>query len=258
MTLSDLAIAALAGLVAGAVNAVAGGGSMLSFPVLIGLGLPPLTANVTNTAGLLPGYLASAVTYRRHLRDQPARLRLALVTLVGAGLGCVLLLAPPPTVFADVVPFLLVAGCVLIVAQPRLAALLARRGGGGGDDPGGERLGLVYAGVFAGGVYGAYFGAGLGVMLFAVLALVYPDRLQRVNAMKVFLSLLINAVAVAVFAVFGPVDWSFAAILAVSSLVGGFAGGLVAQRMPDRVLRLVVLVIGVASAVWLFVDPGLS
>lgn len=257
MTLSDLAITALAGLVAGAVNAVAGGGSMLSFPVLIGLGLPPLTANVTNTAGLLPGYLASAVTYRRHLRDQPARVRLALVTLVGAGLGCVLLLAPPPTVFADVVPFLLVAGCVLIVAQPRLAALLARRGGGDGD-PVDERLGLVYAGVFTGGVYGAYFGAGLGVMLFAVLALVYPDRLQRVNALKVFLSLLINAVAVAVFAVFGPVDWSFAAVLGVSSLVGGFAGGLVAQRMPDRVLRLVVLVIGVASAVWLFVDPGLS
>ncbi|HEY9410676.1 MAG TPA: sulfite exporter TauE/SafE family protein [Jiangellaceae bacterium] len=251
MTPGELTVTALAGVVAGAVNAVAGGGSMLSFPVLIWLGLPPLTANVTNTAGLLPGYLASAVSYRHHLREQTRRGALAVITLVGAVLGCVLLLVPPAEVFEQVVPFLLVAGCLLIVAQPRLSTMLNRRAGGGDAD----HPGIAYGGAFVGGVYGAYFGAGLGVMLFAVLSLIHPTRLQRANALKVFLSLLINAVAVVAFALFGPVEWSTALVLAVFSLVGGYLGARVAQRMSDRVLRIGVLAVGVASAVWLLLDP---
>lgn len=255
MSTIELVVVAAAGLLAGIVNAVAGGGAMLAFPVLVWLGLPPLTANVTKAAGLLPGYASSAVTYRAQLRLVPVRqlVQLGAVSVVGAGLGCVLLLLPPPGVFERVVPFLLVGSCVLIVVQPRLSRALAARGAAASPERDG-RPGVAEGGVFAAGAYGAYFGAGLGILLFAVLALVHPSKLQQANALKVFLSFLISALSVVVFAVFGPVRWSVALVLAVFSLAGGIIGARIAQRLSDRGLRLAVLGVGVACATWLLID----
>lgn len=247
MTLAETVVVAFAGVLSGAINAVAGGGSLLSFPALLWLGLPPLAANVTNTVGLLPGYLGTALAYRRELAGQ-RRLAVVsgLIALVGAGLGAALLLLLPPDVFTRAVPFLLVGGCVLIVVQPRLSRLLRQRSETEGTHPG-----WAYGGVLVAGAYGAYFGAGLGVMLFAVLATVLDLALQEVNAIKGWLALLINTLAAVAFAVFGPVHWVAVLVLATSSLAGGHFGGRLARRLSDRVLRVCVLTIGVASAGWL-------
>ncbi|MFC6015894.1 sulfite exporter TauE/SafE family protein [Plantactinospora solaniradicis] len=247
MTLAEIVVIALAGFVAGTINAVAGGGSLLSFPALLWLGLPPLAANVTNTVGLLPGYLGTALAYRRELAGQ-RRLAVVsgLVALVGAGLGAALLLLLPPDVFTRAVPFLLVAGCVLIVVQPRLSRLLRARTRTEGAHPV-----WTYGGILVAGAYGAYFGAGLGVMLFAVLATVLNLALQEVNAIKGWLSLLINTLAAIAFAVFGPVHWVAVLVLATTSLAGGHLGGRLARRLSDQVLRLCVLAVGIASASWL-------
>ncbi|WP_323373905.1 sulfite exporter TauE/SafE family protein [Plantactinospora alkalitolerans] len=249
---------AAVGFAAGTINAVAGGGSLLSFPALLWLGLPPLAANVTNTVGLLPGYLGTALAYRRELAGQ-RRLAVVsgLIALAGAGLGAALLLLLPPDVFTRAVPFLLVGGCVLIIVQPRLSRLLRARTGAG--DIGTGRQGAVtgahpiwaYGGILVAGVYGAYFGAGLGVMLFAVLATVLNLALQEVNAIKGWLSLLINALAGIAFTVFGPVHWVAVLVLATTSLAGGHLGGRLARRLSDRMLRLCVLAVGIAAAGWL-------
>jgi hypothetical protein len=262
VTPAEIVVIAVVGFVAGTINAVAGGGSLLSFPALLWLGLPPLAANVTNTVGLLPGYLGTALAYRRELAGQR---RLAVVSgltaLVGAGLGAALLLLLPPDVFTRAVPFLLVAGCVLIIVQPRLSRLLraarTNTGDTGGTGTGGQ--GAVtgahpiwaYGGILVAGVYGAYFGAGLGVMLFAVLATVLNLALQEVNAIKGWLSLLINTLAAIAFAVFGPVHWVAVLVLATTSLAGGHLGGRMARRLSDRMLRLCVLAVGIAAAGWI-------
>ncbi|MBE1491181.1 sulfite exporter TauE/SafE family protein [Plantactinospora soyae] len=247
MTPAEIVVIAVAGFVAGTINAVAGGGSLLSFPALLWLGLPPLAANVTNTVGLLPGYLGTAVAYRRELVGQRRLAVLGgLIALVGAGMGAALLLLLPPDAFTRAVPFLLVGGCVLIVVQPKLSRLLRARTGAEGARP----L-WAYAGILVAGAYGAYFGAGLGVLLFAVLATVLNQALQEVNAIKGWLSLLINTLAAVAFAVFGPVHWAAVLVLASTSLAGGHLGGRLARRLSDRVLRLGVLTIGIASAGWL-------
>jgi uncharacterized protein len=229
------------------VNAVAGGGSLISFPALLAVGYSSISANVTNAVAVLPGYLGGSIGYRRELRGQRRRaLALAGTSAAGALAGAILLLVSSEELFRGIVPFLILFSCALLAAQPLLARVMSR--------PAHERSLRLHGMDFAAAVYGGYFGAGLGIMLLAVLELCIDDELQRLNALKGLLSLLIGSVAAVYFAFFGPVKWPAALVMAAASLVGGQAGVGLARRLDDRVLRAVVVVFGVAVAVVLLID----
>lgn len=246
LELAEVALLAGAGFLAGAVNAVAGGGSLISFPALLGVGYPAVTANVTNSVAVLPGYLGGSVGYRRELRGQRGRaVALGATSVAGSLCGAILLVESPEDVFEDIVPFLILVSCALLAAQPALSRLIAP------PVPGerAEHRPRLHMLVFAASVYGGYFGAGVGIMLLALLALGLDDHLQRLNALKGLLSLVIGLVAAAFFALFGPVEWGPAALMAVASLAGGRAGVGVARRLSGGVLRGVVVTFGVGVAV---------
>lgn len=249
MSPADVLLLAGAGLLAGAVNAVAGGGTLISFPALLAVGLSPVTANITSSVGLLSGYLGGSVAYRRELTGQTTRVRVLLpAAAVGAVLGAVLLLLTPDDTFRALVPYLVLTSCALLAVQPRLARALAARGTSTRDLPWPTVLGVGVA-----SVYGSYFGAGLGVLLLAVLGILVADELQRLNALKGLLSLLINIVGVVVFVVATDVAWTYVAVLAVSAYVGGTAGVSVARRLPGAVLRACVVALGTVVGVVLLV-----
>lgn len=244
------ALLAVAGLAAGAVNAVAGGGSLISFPALLAAGYPSVTANVTNTVALFPGYAGSAAGGRAELQGQGRRVRsVAVTSVVGACLGALLLLMTSGDVFRRVVPFLILLACLLLVLQPRLARAVQAR-----QEPGTTGVGLtLQAGVLLAAVYGAYFGAGLGVLLLGILGVLLHERLQRVNALKNVLSLVINTVALVAFGIFGPVAWDAVLVIALASFLGGYAGARMARRIPASALRVGVVLYGVTVAVVLLV-----
>jgi uncharacterized protein len=255
----DLAAGALlagAAFLAGAVNAVAGGGSLISFPALLAAGYPALTANVTNTVALCPGYVGGTLGYRRELGGQRRRaVTLGLVSVAGALAGSVLLVRSPAELFEAVVPFLILLACALLAVQTRLARFVADRlgphpepGSGGGVGVG-WRVPLLLGAQFLAATYGAYFGAGLGIMMLAILGIFVADTLQRLNALKGLLSLVINLVGAAFFALFADVVWAAVAVMAVASLLGGQAGVLLARRLNDRLLRWLVVAFGVVVAV---------
>ncbi len=250
MTPGTSALLAGAGLLAGAVNAIAGGGSLISFPALLAAGYPSVTANVTNTVALFPGYAGSVAGGRTELQGQGGRVRsVAVTSVVGAVLGAVLLLTTSGDVFRRVVPFLILLACLLLVLQPRLSRAVQAR-----QEPGGTGGGLaLQVGVLLASIYGAYFGAGLGVMLLGILGVLLHDRLQRVNALKNVLSLVINAVALVAFGIFGPVAWDAVLVIAVASLLGGYGGARVARRIPTPALRVGVVLYGVTVALVLLV-----
>jgi len=249
LEVAGLAAAAFA---AGGINAVAGGGSLVSFPALLAAGYGAKTANVTNTVALWPGYFGGSVAYRGELGRQRRRVALlALPSLFGALAGSALLLSTPGDTFETIVPFLILLGAALMLFQEPLSRAAAGRkltSRGGDHIP----AALVLL-VFAGAVYGAYFGAGLGVILLAVLTILLPDDIQHSNALKGMLSLMINATAVVYFAFFGPVEWGPAALMAGAALAGGYAGGRVAKVMPALWLRAAVVAFGVVVAVVLLV-----
>lgn len=250
MTPGGAALLAGAGLAAGAVNAVAGGGSLISFPALLAVGYPSVQANVTNTVALFPGYAGSVLGGRPELAGQGARIRSsAVVSVVGGVAGAVLLLTTPGDVFRRVVPFLILLACALLLLQPRLAKAVQGRAAARSTD----HAVVLQSSVLLAAVYGAYFGAGLGVLLLGVLGVFLAERLQRVNALKNVLSLTINAVALVAFGIFGPVAWDAVLVVAVASLLGGYAGARVARRIPASVLRAGVVLYGVVVAVLLIV-----
>ena len=251
MDLSAGAIALLtvAGFVAGAINAAAGGGSLVSFPALVVLGYPPLIANVTNNVAVAPGYLTGAVGYRRGLSSQRRRiLPLAIASIAGSLVGVALILASSQKAFEGVVPLLVLAACIMLAAQPTVARWLGQRSGAR-DRPGTGAL----AALTLVAVYGGYFSAALGVAILAVLGIFFEDTLQRLNALKALLQLLIGVVSALGYALVTPVDWTAVGIIAPAGLVGGEVGARLAQKVGDRVLRVCIVVYGVAAAVWLFV-----
>lgn len=229
-------------------NAVAGGGSLISFPALLAAGYPSVTANVTNQVAVLPGYVGGSVAYREELRGQGRRAgALSLTSVVGAVLGALALVLAPASVFEWIVPFLVLFSCALLAAQPAIA----RRSRPPGDGPGSAAR--LHVGAFLAAVYGGYFGAGLGIALLAVLALGVPDSLQRLNALKGLLSLVVGLASVALFALLVPIAWTPALGMAAASYGGGLVGVRVARRLAPAVLRAVVVAFGVAVAVWLLV-----
>jgi uncharacterized protein len=246
----EYVVLAAAAFAAGFVNAVGGGGSLISFPALLAFGYGAVPANVTSTVSLVPGYVGSAIAYRSELAEQRDRARrLATSCTLGAIGGAVLLLAAPPSVFKAAVPYLVLIGCVLLSLQPWLQRHVDRLPGA----KSGEHSPLLHVGAFLAAVYGAYFGAGLGMILLAVLGIFVHDDLQRLNGLKSLLSVLINAIAVVAFSLFGPVVWSLVPVMAVASLVGGRVGGAVARSMNPDLLRGVIVAFGVAVAIRLFV-----
>jgi uncharacterized membrane protein YfcA len=250
---AQLVLLATAALVAGAVNAVAGGGSLISFPALLAVGYPALTANVTNSVALTPGYLGGTVGYRRELAGQRARvIALGVTSASGAVVGAVLLLISSQALFERIVPFLIFLACGLLALQTRLARLVReRRAGDGRQAPAGRggadrhSAPLLVAQFLAAG-YGAYFGAGVGIMMLAILGIFLSDSLQRLNALKGLLSLLVAVVAAVWFVVFAEVSWVAVAVMAAASLLGGQLGVLLARRLNDQVLRWLVIAFGVA------------
>ncbi|MDQ3678224.1 MAG: sulfite exporter TauE/SafE family protein [Actinomycetota bacterium] len=239
-----------AGLGAGAVNAVAGGGSLITFPALLAAGYPSVTANVTNALAVLPGYVGGSLAYRRELAGQGGRVRaLALTSAVGAAAGAALLLSSSEALFEAIVPWLILGACGMLALQPRAAAIARRRRERGGR----SGAPVLHAALFATAVYGGYFGAGLGIMLLAVLGVLLDDELQRLNALKGVLSLLIAVVTVVGFALFGSIAWDAALIIGAACLAGGAAGVHLARRLPAHVLRAVVIAYGVGVAIVLLV-----
>jgi hypothetical protein len=243
MDVVEVVLLVVAGLAAGAVNAIAGGGSLITFPTLIAIGLPPVAANVTNSIAVCPGYLSSVVGSRADLAGQGRWLRTIIPTcVVGAVIGCGLLLGTPARAFEVVVPFLVLAAAATLAFQRRLRDLVGhprtvapRR-----------QAATVHAVVFVGAIYGGYFGAALGVMLVAALALVLDESLNRINALKNVLSATAGVVTVVVFAIFGPVHWGAALTLAPATVIGGYAGARLARRLPAPLLRALIVAFGTA------------
>jgi uncharacterized membrane protein YfcA len=246
--LSGDVLVGVAGFVAGAVNAVAGGGTLVSFPALLAVGNSALTANITNSVGLLAGYLGGTVAYRPELQGQRHRVvRLGVAGVVGGVGGALLLVFTPSGAFRNLAPYLVLLACALVAVQPRLARWVERRRGdrriGVDDVPTG-----AFVAVLAGAVYGSYFGGALGVVLLAFLAILLDDGLQRLNALKGVLSLVINSAGVVVFLVAGKVAWVDAAILAVTAYAGATLGVRIARHLSETVLRVGVIVIGTTVA----------
>jgi hypothetical protein len=245
-----LAIAAFA---AGAVNAVAGGGSLISFPALLAAGYSAKVANVTNTVALMPGYFGGALGYREELRRQRRRiLVLAIPCVLGAIAGAALLLSTSEDTFEIVVPFLILFACLLMIFQERLSGWAQRHQL---HSRGGDHVPVTLIGaIFLCGIYGGYFGAALGIMMIALLTILLPDDIQHSNALKTVMSTLINSVAAVYFMIFGPVEWGPAAVMAVAALGGGYLGAGIARRLGSELLKRVIIVIGLIVTAVLFAD----
>ncbi|WP_280380714.1 sulfite exporter TauE/SafE family protein [Nocardia wallacei] len=249
MTLLDQLAIFGAGIAAGCINTIVGSGTLITFPVLLALGYPPVTANVSNTVGLVPGGLSGVLGYRRELTGQRARLlRLGTASLIGGALGAVLLLRLPPEAFQAIVPVLIIAALILVVVQPRLFRWVRARRAADDSSPahGGP---LLWLAVLVSGVYGGYFGAAQGVLLIGLLGVFVHDELQRLNAVKNFLALLVNTLSALIFVFVADVAWQVVALIAVGSIIGGQLGATVGRRMSPTVLRGVIVVVGVVAIV---------
>jgi uncharacterized membrane protein YfcA len=237
----------LAGVAAGTINTVVGSGTLITFPTLLAFGVPPVTANVSNTVGLVPGSVSGAIGYRRELAGQRSRtLRLCVASLIGGTAGAVLLLVLPAAAFAAIVPVLILLGLVLVVFQPRISAWVAKRHDATGGMPE-HGTWWVWPGVLVTGVYGGYFGAAQGVLLMAVLGTGVDDSLQRLNAVKNVLAAVVNGIAGAIFVVVADVDWWIALLIGVGSVIGGQIGATVGRRLPSTALRVVIVLVGVVA-----------
>ncbi|PPK92289.1 hypothetical protein CLV92_11535 [Kineococcus xinjiangensis] len=245
-----------AGVWAGAINTVVGSGTLVTFPVLVAFGYPPVTATMSNAIGLVFGGFSGAWGYRRELRGQGRRLlRLLPASLLGAVTGASLLLHLPERAFEAIVPVLLVLALLLVVLQTRLQRVVsARRAARGrtGDPTGWGAVGLLLA-VYGAGVYGGYFTAAQGILLMGIMGPLLADGLQRLNALKNVLALAVNVVAALIYVVVAPerIAWAAVGLVAAGSLVGGQLGASVGRRLPPAVLRAVIVVMG-CVALWTF------
>ena len=246
MTIGAMLAILAAAIAAGAINAVVGSGSLITFPTLLAFGFTPVVANVSNNIGLVPGNISSVFGYREELSGQRGRLiRLSIASCAGSLAGAAALLALPEGVFQVVVPALIIVACVLVVLQPRLSAWVAARGKDRAEHGGP----LLFAGVFLAGAYGGYFGAAQGVLVIGLLGVFLTEPLQRINAAKNVLVTVVNASAAAVFVIFAHVAWMAVLLVATGSTAGGLIGARVGRRLPPLALRIMIVVIGVIAAI---------
>lgn len=245
----EYVLVGLAAVAAGAVNALAGGGTLITFPMLTAVGIPAVAANVTNTVALCPGYLGATLAQAGDLRGQRRRLWMLMpASIVGGVLGGVLLLNTDERLFRELVPYLILLASALLAAQDPLRAWLTRGAAPGGRTP--EGAAMLPVGIAA--VYGGYFGAGLSVVVLAVLGLTLDDSLTRLNALKQAVSLAVNVSAAVFFVFSGEPVWPVVAVMAAGALAGGAVGGRLASRIRPEVLRRVVVFFGVAVSLVYF------
>jgi len=247
-TIPQFLVLGFAAVAAGMINAIAGGGTLISFPALIAVGIPPVAANVTNTVALVPGYLGATFAQVKDLNGQKQRLRLLLPASVAGGLvGGLLLLNTSEKLFSELVPYLILLAAGLLAVQDTVRKWVVQRTAASGSLTANATgaIGLVLLAA----IYGGYFGAGLSVIVLAVLGLVIEDNLTRLNALKQSIAFAAN-VAAAIFFVFsGPVVWSAAGFMAIGATIGGVLGGKLASRIKPQTLRAVVVAIGVMIAI---------
>lgn len=235
-----------AGIAAGTINTVVGSGTLITFPVLLAFGYPPVTANVTNSVGLVPGSASGAIGYRRELRGQRRRaVPLLIASALGAVIGAVLLLVLPASAFEGIVPVFIGVALVMVIFQPQLTRALQSRRRAAHEAAGPAAT----AGTALTGVYGGYFGAAQGILLLSVLGLTVDDELQRLNALKVVLAGLNNLVAGLIFVFAAHVDWAAAGLIAAGSILGGVGGAHWGRRLPPAALRALIVVVGVIAIV---------
>jgi uncharacterized protein len=247
VTFLEVVAVLLAGVAAGTINTVVGSGTLITFPTLLAFGVPPVTANVSNNIGLVPGSLSGAVGYRRELKGQRARLiRLGSASLLGGIVGAVLLLALPAEAFDSIVPVLVGIGCVLVIFQPVIGRRVAARHEARGGIPE-HGAAWVWVLVFLAGIYGGYFGAAQGVLLMAVMGIGIQDSMQRLNGTKNVLAMLVNGVAAVIFILVAEVDWLVVGLIAFGAVLGGQLGASVGRRLPPLVLRIFIVVVGMAA-----------
>lgn len=241
---------ALAGVGAGAINAIVGSGTLITFPTLVALSYPPVTATMSNAVGLVAGGISGTWGYRRELSGQWDRLRWQIpASLLGAAVGAWLLLHLPEKAFVQVVPVLLVGALALVIFGPRIQAWARRRAedaGRSADEVSTARMTALVAATFAVGVYGGYFTAAQGILLIGAMGAMLPESMQRMNAAKNLLSLLVNIVAAVAYTLiaFDRISWLAAGLIAVGSLVGGWLGARYGRRLSPNALRVVIVVVG--------------
>jgi uncharacterized membrane protein YfcA len=250
MSIGEVIAIAIAGTAAGTINTVVGSGTLITFPVLLAFGYAPVTANVSNTIGLVPGAASGAIGYRRELAGQGRMaVRFGAMSVLGGVTGAVLLLVLPASAFKDVVPVFIAIALVLTVFQPRLNRRLA------GHVAARSRRAIVLTpvAVYITGVYGGYFGAGQGILLLAIFGVMLPQSLHRSNALKNVLAGTVNGVAGVYFIFAAHVEWAPAAIIAVTSIIGGQIGARYGRRLHPNALRALIVVVGVSAIVDLLV-----
>ncbi|HEY6101484.1 MAG TPA: sulfite exporter TauE/SafE family protein [Anaeromyxobacter sp.] len=242
MTIADGALLAVAAAVAGIVNAVAGGGTLLTFPALMATGVPPVPANATNTVALFPGQLASSLAYQEHILDERGRaIVLGIPSLLGGASGAWLLFALPESSFEKAVPWLIVFACSVLALQGQLKSLVSRVRHA-------NHPAALWIAQLLISVYGGYFGAGIGILMLAAMGILLPSSIQHANALKVLFALLINATAAAYFVAVGSVRAPEAALMAAASIAGGFLGARLAQRLPPVAMRGFAIAVGLFAA----------
>ncbi len=250
MRVSEAILIAFAGLGAGAINGIVGSGTLITFPTLVAMGFPPVTATMSNAVGLVAGNVSSTWGYRRELNGQWDRLRWQIpASILGAVLGAWLLLHLPERVFTAVVPVLLILALILVVVGPRIQAWAqdrAENAGRSANDISAQRMAVLVASTFAIGVYGGYFTAAQGILMVGVMGALLPESIQRMNAAKNLLILLVNVVAALAFSVvaFHRISWSVAGLIAAGSLVGGWLGVRYGRRLSPNTLRAIIVVVG--------------
>jgi uncharacterized membrane protein YfcA len=250
VTIGHAVIIVTIGFIAGMVNTIVGSGTLLTFPTLLALGYHAVIANVSNTVGLITGYVTGAIGYRRELQGQLRRiLTLLPAAIVGAVIGAILLLALPGSAFRHVVPFLILLAVALVIAQPRIAKWRAARGGIR-EHPGP----LLQTGTLLTSIYGGYFGAAQSVILLGLFGITLDDDLQRLNAAKTVVSGVISVVAAVFFMATTTIAWKVAGLMIVGSTAGGQVGAIVGRRLSPQVLRIVIACVGTAAAVKLLVS----
>lgn len=241
-----------AGIGAGTINTIVGSGTLITFPVLLATGLPPITANVSNALGLVPGSVSGAIGYRRELKGQKRRiLRLGAAALLGGLVGAILLLALPSAAFDAIVPILIGLALVLVLFQPRISAAVNRRREQTGTEAHPDGGPVLLVGLFLASMYGGYFGAAQGVLYLSLMGLLLHDSLQRINAVKNILGALVNGVAAVFFLFVAEFDWTAVLLIAVGSTIGGQIGAKVGRGLSPAVLRGVIIAVGIVAIVQL-------
>lgn len=250
-----IALLVVAAFIAGAMNAVAGGGSFFTFPALIAVGLDAKMANATNTVAVWPGSIASVGAFRNELRSQREAVRLLSgVSLLGGLAGAVLLMVTPSRVFNILLPYLMLGATLLFAFSPRINQLLRSREGHGDASPQSRYRSIALQGIIA--IYGGYFGAGIGILMMATLALMGLEDIHEINALKTFLATLINGIAVVIFVCAHMVVWHYALIMAVASILGGYGGAALSKRVPPHFVRIFVVIVGVTLSGYLFIHKS--